>query len=61
MSLDYDIDLDRTDISDDFQVRMLAIVNALEKIQVLLKDLETRIKNLEDEDLDTRVTALEEA
>ena len=48
MSLDYDIDLDRTDISDDFQVRMLAIVNALEKIQVLLKDLETRVKALEE-------------
>ena len=47
MSLDYNIDLDRTDVSDDFQVRMLAITESLEKIQLLLKDIDDRLKALE--------------
>ena len=63
MSLDYDIELDRTDVSDDFQVRMLAIVNGLEKIQLLLKDIDDRIKTLDASvtSLTDRVVVLEEA
>tara|TARA_Y100000034_G_scaffold97250_1_gene118728 strand:+ start:342 stop:635 length:294 start_codon:yes stop_codon:yes gene_type:complete len=46
MSIDYDINLDRTDVSDDIEVRMLAVSESLEKIQVLLKDINNRLKHM---------------
>jgi hypothetical protein len=44
MSLDYKIELDRVDLSKEMEINMLAISDSLHKIQVLLKDIDKRLK-----------------
>jgi len=45
--MNYDIRLDRIDTTEDMITRMRALVDSLEKIQDLLKDIDTRLKALE--------------
>jgi len=44
MSLDYKIDLDRIDLSKEMEVNMLAISDSLHKVQVLLNDINKRLR-----------------
>jgi hypothetical protein len=46
--MNYDIRLDRIDTTEDMITRMRALVDSLEKIQDLLKDIDTRLKSLEE-------------
>ena len=46
MSLDYKIDLDRIDLSTELEINMLAISDSLQKVQVLLNDINKRLKEV---------------
>jgi len=45
--LDYDIRLDRIDITLEMEKNMLSVSDALERIQVLLVNIDKRLKALE--------------